>query len=271
MARKLSYASSFVNTSELANFFSKMSQIIESPQIETTKSELERFATTVTRKIELVRQQEFKINKIHATRFNVFDIIKPDENKLSDILAGLLDPHGDHGQGDLFLRLFLEQLDLPFDSKVTKNASVQREALTHGIPRYRRRIDILVNAGALIAIENKVEAPEQQDQVRDYLEHLYYCTRDCPKQLKFIYLTRDGKHPKSLSPSNLKMQQQNRNLAIWSYDAEIRKWLVTCREKCEAQKICSFLADFTSYIDSSLKNRPNPNEEVEINAEINEQ
>jgi hypothetical protein len=260
-----------VNKSELEKFFSKMSEIIESPQIVTTKSELERFATTVTRKIELVRQQEFKINKIQATRFNVFDLIKPDENKLSDILAGLLDPHGDHGQGDLFLRLFLEQLNLSFDSKITKNATVQREALTHGIPRYRRRMDILVNAGVLIAIENKVEAPEQQDQVRDYLEHLYYCIRGCPKQLKFIYLTCDRKPPKSLSPLILRMQQQNRSLETWSYDAELRKWLVTCREKCEAQKICSFLADFTSYIESSMKSRLNPNEEVEIIAKINKQ
>lgn len=270
MARKLSYASLFVNKSELVNFFSKMSEIIESPQIETTKSELERFSTTVTRKMELVRQQEFKINKIHATRFNVFDIIKPDENKLSDILAGLLDSHGDHGQGDLFLRLFLEQLDLPLDSKITKNATVQREALTHGIPRYRRRMDILVNAGVLIAIENKVDAPEQQDQVGDYLEHLYYCTQGCPRQLKFIYLTRDRRPPKSLPPLMLRKQQQNMNLAIWSYDAELRKWLVACREKCKAQKICNFLEDFISYIESSMKSRPIPNEEVEINAEINE-
>lgn len=271
MARKLSSVSSFVTKLEIKQFFFDMGELMEAPQLKPAKSELERFALTVTRKINLATAQESKINKIQATRFNVFNLIEADENKFSDILAGLLNPQGDHGQGDLFLRLFLEQLNLSFDSKITKNATVQREALTHGIPRYRRRMDILVNAGVLIAIENKVEAPEQQDQVRDYLEHLYYCTRGCPKQLKFIYLTRDGKHPKSLSPSNLEMQQQNRSLAIWSYDTELRKWLVTCREKCKAQKICNFLADFTSYIESSMKSRPNPNEEVEINAEINEQ
>jgi hypothetical protein len=32
-----------------------------------------------------------------ATGFNVFHLIEPDENKLSDILAGLLDPKGSHG------------------------------------------------------------------------------------------------------------------------------------------------------------------------------
>jgi hypothetical protein len=213
-------------------------------------------------------------DKLQATRFNVFDLIDPDENKLSDIIADLLDPKGGHGQGDLFLRLFLEHPDLAFDSNVkknTKNATIQREAPTHGIPKYRRRIDILINAGVLIAIENKVDASEQEDQVKDYLEHLYYCTRGCPRQLKFIYLTRDRRPPKSLSPLILRMQQQNRSLAIWSYDAELRKWLETCREKCEAQKICNFLADFISYIESSMKSRPILNEEVEINAEINEE
>jgi hypothetical protein len=270
MARNLSYVSSFVNKFEIEQFFSDFSGLMKSPQPKPTQSELERFASTIARKIELATAQEFKINKIQATRFNVFDLIEPDENKLSDILAGLLDPHGDHGQGDLFLKLFLEQLDLAFDSKITKNATVQREALTHGIPRYRRRVDILVNAGVLIAIENKVEAPEQQDQVGDYLEHLYYCTRGCPRQLKFIYLTRNHRLPKSLSPLFLRMQQKNKGLETWSYDAELRKWLETCREKCEAQKICNFLADFISYIESSMKCRPISNGEVEINAETNE-
>ena len=31
--------------------------------------------------------------------FNVFDAIRPDENRLSDILRDLLDPRGAHGQG----------------------------------------------------------------------------------------------------------------------------------------------------------------------------
>jgi len=30
-------------------------------------------------------------------------------------------------------------------------------------------MDVFVNAGVLLAIENKVDSPEQQDQVSDYL------------------------------------------------------------------------------------------------------
>jgi len=41
-----------------------------------------------------------------APRFNCFDFINPDENKLSEVLAELLDPKGTHAQGDVFLRLF---------------------------------------------------------------------------------------------------------------------------------------------------------------------
>ena len=35
----------------------------------------------------------------HGHGFNVFDAIRPDENRLSDILRDLLDPRGSHGQG----------------------------------------------------------------------------------------------------------------------------------------------------------------------------
>src|SRR4051794_32824876 len=56
--------------------------------------------------------QESERNRTEARRFNVFSLIKPDENRLSDILADLLDPDGPHGQGNLFLRLLLEQLGI---------------------------------------------------------------------------------------------------------------------------------------------------------------
>ena len=141
------------------------------------RPELEHFFASVNHRVELAETQQRRIDKRRATGFNVFHLIEPDENKLSDILADLLDPKGDHGQGDLFLRLLFKQLGLGSDAKLTKNATVQREAPTHGILKYRRRMDVFVEAGALLVIENKLDSLEQRDQVKDYLEHLQRCTR----------------------------------------------------------------------------------------------
>src|SRR5262249_12999027 len=116
------------------------------------------------------RQREH--DRTNATRFNLFHWLEPDENKLSDILADLLDPLGRHGQGTLFWRLLLEQLRIESPKNSARSVHVQREAPTHGILKYRRRIDILVEADAIVAVENKIDSSEQTDQVKDYLDHL---------------------------------------------------------------------------------------------------
>src|SRR5207237_4404982 len=122
----------------------------------------EHFFDTINHRVELAEAQQRRIDKRRATGFNVFHLIEPDENKLSDILADLLDPKGGHGQGDLFLRLLFKQLGLGSNPKLTKNATVQREAPTHGILKYRRRIDVFVEAAALLVIENKLDSLEQR-------------------------------------------------------------------------------------------------------------
>jgi hypothetical protein len=64
-----------------------------------------------------------------SNRFNVFNYIKPDENKLSTIIADLLDVHGGHGQGSVFLNSFLELL--PSSSLIT---------IAQGTPRVHREM-----------------------------------------------------------------------------------------------------------------------------------
>src|SRR5882672_6602937 len=161
---------------ELEKFFAEISSRMESVSINLAinsyhspvgRAEVVRFFADVRRRVELAEMRQRRIDKRRATRFNVLDLIEPDENKLSDILADLLDPKGKHGQGDLFLRLLFKQLSLGSDQKPTKDASVQREAPTHGIQKYRRRMDVFVQAGVLVAIENKVDSVDQIDQVKD--------------------------------------------------------------------------------------------------------
>ena len=229
------------------------SDLTEFNSIRPNKSEMDEFFAGVTSRVDEQRRRD----RHEATGFNVFHLIEPDENKLSDILAGLLDPQGAHGQGDTFLRLLLQQLNFEVkDHAITAEATVQREAPTHGIEKYRRRMDVLVEAGFLVAIENKVDSLEQPDQVKDYIEHLHYCTRNNDRPNALIYLTPNGRAPDSLDLVSLKKHKECRRLHCWSYQRELRGWLEQCGKQCEAEKIRHFLSDFIAYIDSDLNREP---------------
>ena len=220
------------------------------------QQELERFFSAVDHRVILAEARQRRIDKRLASGFNVFDLIEPDENKLSDILKILLDPTGDHGQGDLFLRLLFKQLDLHPGPGLTTRATVRREARTYGILKHRRRMDVLVEAGVLLAIENKVDSLEQPDQVKDYLEHLRRCASGRSVQSTLIYLTPGGRPPDSLTSAVLEQQTANRRLHCWSYPKELRSWLKSCHQECAAARICDFLVDFMNYIESTLKRDP---------------
>jgi hypothetical protein len=277
-----------VNRSELERFFADIGPRIQLPQtglahgssrppvdqrkLEQDQRERERFFADVKYRVHLAEMLKRQLDERLATGFNVFDLIEPDENRLSDVLAGLLDPKGNHGQGDLFLRLLFERLGLGSDAKLrTKDATVRREAPMHGNRKDHRRMDVFVEAGVLLAIENKVDSPEQKDQVSDYLYYLERLCRCTPSQPEYtsVYLTPNGRQPDSLSPSLSKKHQESRRLLCWSYQDELREWLEDCRRDCEAHKIRDFLSDFIAYIESDMKRWSESNQENEDN-EVNE-
>ena len=112
---------SVVSRDELEQFFVQVGTRLEKAEARlvpreslplVSHAELRPFFAAVSHCAERAEVQQRRRDKRLATGFNVFDLIEPDENKLSDILADLLDPKGSHGQGDLFLRLLLQQLDL---------------------------------------------------------------------------------------------------------------------------------------------------------------
>jgi len=249
-----------VSQSDLRRFFAAIGSRLENVDASSedrphcSKSKVERFFSTIKARVEKAERQQRSIDQRLATAFNVFHLIKPDENKLSDILANLLDPDGTHGQGDLFLRLLFERLRLGSSASLTKHATVQREAPTHGILKYRRRMDVFVAAGALLVIENKLDALEQRDQVKDYLAHLDTCPGG--RKSRLIYLTLDGRQPESLVPAAIEREEILGRLYCWSYQGELRDWLENCRRGCKAERIRDFVSDFMAYIEAVLKREP---------------
>ena len=158
-----------ISESEMEQFFSGMSREMEQAESQQcilevspiTESDLEQFFGEMGHQVERAEAQQRKLDSVLTSGFNVFNVIEPDENKLSDILAWLLDPEEDHGQAGLFLGLLLKHLDLCSEATNTVKAKVRREAPTFGTEKYHRRMDVLVEVGAVVVIENKLDSPEQ--------------------------------------------------------------------------------------------------------------
>lgn len=121
--------------------------------------------------VNLILQKE-KVRKEKSRkrgeRFNVFEMLGVAHYEVthSKIIAGFLNPQGSHGQGNLFLRLFLQTIETEGKINIdTTNAKVYTEYDTGD-----GRIDILIedNIGHGIVIENKVYAGDQPEQLKRY-------------------------------------------------------------------------------------------------------
>gem|GEM_PF-1313675 len=138
-----------------------------------------------------------------APWYNVFALLRADtdEDKThTPFLADLLNPKGSHGQGATFLEAFVARCrtklgfipppgEIPGSSWV-----VQTQRYTSfGV------IDLVVIAPALgyiIAIENKVLAGEQQNQLERYSQWLQ-TQRDCYPHQNLVFLTPEGRRATS--------------------------------------------------------------------------
>ncbi len=251
----------FIDPTALNRFFTDAGARLAAEEAlkEVKPEELIRFFSQARHQLELAEKQD----RTEASGFNVFDLIRPDENRISDVLALLLNPRGAHGQGDLFLRLLIKKLNTGLNLKDTKHAKVWREASTHKIDNSRRRIDVLVDAGDLVAIENKVNADEEPGQIKDYLEHLRLWTEGRSVRSTLIYLTPGGRLPDSLQRENLDREVADNRLRCWSYGRHLCTWLEMCRRQCEAPRFRDFLSDFIHYIQLKIERDSETEPELE--------
>ena len=192
-----------------------------------------------------------------ASRFNVFQYIKPKENDLSDIIADLLNPQGKHGQKDVFLQEFVNLVieDFPCDLATCR---VGREISTAYIANNQRRMDITLKFADQfeIAIENKPRDSEQENQLQDYQEHL---TRKYGEKFCLVYITGDGSPPVSIESELKDKMLADGRLVVLTYAKHAKKgsmlkWLEICYKECKAEKIRSFIKDFIQYIEDNFGN-----------------
>jgi hypothetical protein len=161
--------------------------MLENPSENDLKLALKNFCLRYGYLTKLAQRTQLEIDRATAPDFSVFNLFNWGEMVLSKIMASLLSPTGSHGQGTLFLELFINRVNtllnskdfMPLDLISLENATALTEVTTPHIERAQRRMDILLANPPFwaLAIENKPWAEEQDDQLKDYQEEL---NRRCP-------------------------------------------------------------------------------------------
>ena len=189
-----------------------------------------------------------------APQFNCFDFIAPNENKLSEIIAHLLNPQATHAQGNLFLKLFFKQIGIDYPDCNQEITTVNCEVAIQN----NRRIDILVDFGKDcfgLAIENKPWTGDQDKQLSDYNEHLdkVYKGKYC-----LIYLSGDDSNPSPESISKEKRNELEENEQYKKINfSDIVSWLEQCEKESKSDHVKHFLRDFIAYCEQTFSGETN--------------
>lgn len=216
--------------------------------------------------------------------FNIFEALKVEmkENCHSAFLAYLLDSNKGHYQ-TIFLEKFLERITNTqgLKTKLTHFKSKDYESITtESAIRQNRRIDILMkfNNGSHIIIENKINAYDQEAQIRDYVESLGVGA----EQILVIYLTKDNAEPSDDSLCKYrcrkweikehKILDSSKTLKAYYLGINyewIKEWLDKCLESIEESikgttkaekglnKLILCLKQYIEILDSHILESPN--------------
>lgn len=261
-----------VSEKDLGSFFNGLAYHVgasrEARQGLASAKDLASFFDGLGYYVRVSREARQSLASAVAESFSVFDYIEPHENRLSTIIADLLDPKGKHGQGSTFLAAFLKQLEdvgceLPPNWQAhLDEATVINEAATSFLADAARRIDIRIELPQPfgIGIENKPWAGEQPDQLAAY-------SKDLEERYKkggfvLIFLCRRGRKPESIPEADWSELRRLGKCATLHYTDEFLNWLSECRMRAEADKVRHFIKDFVRYIQSNLSG-VEPTEEEE--------
>lgn len=179
-----------------------------------------------------IKDEESTLSKEKSIRFNVLNFFHIDENLHSRLLGFFLDKNASHGQGDAFLKKFIEKLGYTDYEEGKWNITIEKQ-----------RIDILIERNyphSVIIIENKSNnAFDQNNQIYRYWHRAIYlknrkASTDNEKY-KIIYLvSNDGKSPSENTfkkPENYSKDLPLKvplKVEVWTFNSQIGQWLDEC-------------------------------------------
>lgn len=185
-------------------------------------------------KFQLIKKQAEQKNKETSCDFNVLKLFSINEPMHSFLLANILNPNSEHGQGNLFLLSFLRKLGIEFPEQGQWTITAEKG-----------RIDVLIkrqHPHSVIVIENKSNyAGDQPNQLyRYWYREIYYPNRHRendyskhhPEKYQVVFLTpADWKQPSentTLRPDNWDLSLPSTmplETKIWKFSNEINSWL----------------------------------------------
>ncbi|WP_394992370.1 PD-(D/E)XK nuclease family protein [Emticicia sp.] len=208
--------------------------------------------------IQTISESYKRVAEATGENFNIFSVLQMERNEVkthSRFIAELLNPKGSHGQKDLFLKKFVELIQIEgFDttSAVVKvEFSIGKKTEDSG-----GRLDIKIkdSKNKIILIENKIDAPEQEKQLIRYKN---YVSDDTDT---LLFLTLEGQESKDI---NIPLEKYR----CISYKSDILNWLEECRK--EATNIPILRESITQYM-NLIKKLTGQNVNTKMSEEITE-
>ena len=210
--------------------------------------------------VEVARRTQAVLDRRVAPQFSVFNYFKNWETYLSRAFGGLLDPAGTHGQGDVFLQLFLDEIRCSLNDDLRSGFPCTD---TRGCDVYLeypagegRKIDIVLKmpGNCWIGIENKPWAKEQENQISHYMKYLRSKAEE-EKDAWILYLSGVGSPPETL-PEPLEGRERCLTMPYRTRDGEppsLENWICQCWKECESKRVRWFLKDLQEYIEKSFR------------------
>ena len=205
----------------------------------------EKLLRTVKSKIQTHNEFKKEYDRQLAFDFNYLNFFSIGENKISEVLSFFLNPRENHGQSDVFLHEFVKMF-IHEDIDISK----PHIACEHCIDN-QRRLDIFIRfKNKVVAIENKVWAIDQLNQIKDYSTYLDNISNG---NYLLFYLTPDGVDPSVTSIENdmLLKLKNDKKFHILSYKNDIINLLDKWIQVCQAEKVTHFLKQFRIYLQTT--------------------
>ena len=215
---------------------------------EARHKECARLLSDLTPRLQAARIVERRLDRHLARRFNVFRYLRDDELGLSRVIADLLDPAGEHGQGTSFLEAMLDALPEAcgrfgaLRPTATKPIRVMTERWTTTGGRIDITVDIPTATGRFcLAFENKPYAHDLNRQLTRYLDYL---RQNYGARFLLIYLPPVHRQPDEISLPQVDRERWRENFTIMPYtggNTSLAQWFATCRDVCDADAVTWFL------------------------------
>ena len=227
----------------------------------TRREQRERLLLELVPKLEAARAKERELDRRFARRFNVFKYLRTDELGLSRLIADLLDPDHEHGQGPVFLNAMLDVLSEtyeetrpPFDELRAMAATTTEVVTERRIPNgfIDITVDIRSDDGTFcLAFENKPYADDGYRQLAKYLQYLDDDERYGTRFL-LVYLPPYNREPDeiALPPEDREHWRDRGQFRVMPYSGDkvsLEGWFAACCELCEAERLRPYLEDAQSF------------------------